>query len=176
MPLDECHIYIARAVAHWGLTLHNTLVHLLWKQITTPHVILQTHHCYTDNQKAKSDWRGSANGYLWGGKWKTKLRGRPARHWQWETVSIYITPCTTCGQLMRAKNRLFWENIDLLFPCVTSVIPWGGRGRPSVSKWVWVNVVCTNAPLPGWSALDLNQAGSSMIMTGAQKVMLFWPT
>lgn len=31
-------------------------------------------------------------------------------YWQWETASIYITLCTTCGLLMGAKNRLFWEN------------------------------------------------------------------
>lgn len=29
---------------------------VLWKQIITPHTILQTHHHCADNQEAKSDW------------------------------------------------------------------------------------------------------------------------
>lgn len=84
---------------------------------------------------------------------KVKLRGRR----ELRARSIYITLCTTCGQLMRAKNRPFWENIDLLVPCVTSVPPW--RDQRGVG-----GVKCTNA-----SACRLwvfNKAESPTIMTG----------
>lgn len=118
------------ATARWGPTFKYTLMLLLWKQISTPHTTKQTHHCYADNKKGSSDWRGSCTSCEWlsmGRKVKDKAQRTScptltARR----AVSIYITPCTTCGELMGAKNRRFREN--LIFSCVRSVSLGGGGG------------------------------------------------
>lgn len=155
---------------------------VLWKQIILLHTVLETHHSYTDNQKAKSDWQGLCTPQMAiYGEESERQTSEDDAYWQCETGSIYITPCTTCGRLMGANNRLFWENIHLLIPCVTSVcmFPLGYRGTQCVGTclkecermWRFIKALW-----PGWSALDPNKAGSSMITTLGQKVMSIWPT
>ena len=103
--------YMDRHLAHWALTQPHTTLPCVHVVETDYQLAYHTHHSYADKQEATSDWQGSCSPdvAIYGGE-SERLRDENEEYQQGDTGSIYITPCSTCGLLSRAKNRIFWGN------------------------------------------------------------------